>query len=772
MYKSRSARLLPALLAASLCACEAQTPPDESTAETAQLPASVYERAERFLPDNLAQLVKGEYLTPRWEDDGNRFWFQADEPNGRPFVLIDPEQSERAVLFDHESLAAQLSAATGQDVDPSDLSLGNVSYDFTTGSLSFAFAEKRWSFTDASLTEETESAPGLSPDGRWRVFVEDYDLFVEDTSTGNTRRLTSDGSSERPYARPVVSPQRMISAGSPAPELDADIEWAPDSTRFATYRMNLESARRLSLVQSTPPDNAPPVVYEYVYSLTGDEGVPAAEAFIVDAETGRRTAIDLPPQEILYYGGPSFVWTSDSEEVVQAIPSRGYNALRLYASDASSGSTHVLTENTSDTFVDYYDHSWTHLERTDRFFWLSETSGWHHAYLVDRSGSRRALTEGDWRVQYLAGSDPAEDTLFVVGNGREAGRDPYLRHLYRIGTEGGDPVLLTPEALDHSVSVSPDGRYFVDNMSSINQPTRSVLRRAADGEILMELQAADTSALEALGYRFPEPFETLAADGETPIYGAIYRPSDFDPARAYPVIENIYTGPHSVMTPKSFSAGLTGRNAASIAELGFVVVLIDGRGSSGRSRDFLAHAYRNLHDVGLDDHIAGIRALAEQHPYMDLSRVGIYGFSAGGYDVVRAMTRRPDFYHAGVSASGNHDNRLDKAIWNEQWMGLPLGPHYDENSNVTWAEKLQGNLFLAHGELDENVPPLATRRLIDALIRANKDFEYLIVPGAGHFLNDSDYFNRRRWDFFVRTLKGVEPPPGYAIGVSAHDTTE
>ena len=754
-----------ALLAVSACAPRGDEQPTQD--RDASLPIAAYERAEAFLPGNLGRLVRGERLTPRWRDDGALFWYRADAAAGRRFVLTDPDRGESRALFDHETLAAKLTEAGGEAVDAADLPLRGVNYDFETETLSFLFDDLRWSFAGDALRREEAPAAGLSPDGRRRAFTRDHDLYLEDIASGEVRRLTTDGSAQRPYARPLVNPRRMVEAASSTPELDADIAWSPDSRRFASYRMNLEGARTLSLVQSTPPDGAPPIAYEYIYPLTGDSDVPTAQSFIFDADSGARVAIDLPPQDILYYYGPSFVWTADGAEIAQVIPTRGYDALRLYAIDAASGAARVLAETSSDTFVDYYDHAWTYLDRSDSFFWLSEATGWHHGYLVNRDGEQRALTRGEWRVHYLAGATLEGDDLFVVAGGREPDRDPYLRHLYRVDRDGGEPLLLTPEALDHDVSVSPDGRYFVDNMSLIDQPTRTVLRSALDGAIVMELQAADTSALDELGYRHPEPFETVAADGHTPLYGAIYRPSDFDPSRRYAVIENIYTGPHYVMTPKSFAAGLTGRNAASIAELGFIVVLIDGRGSSGRSRDFLAHAYRNLHDVGLDDHIAGIRALARRHPYMDLSRVGVYGFSAGGYDVVRAMTRRPDFYTAGVSASGNHDNRLDKAIWNEQWMGLPLGPHYDDNSNVVWADKLEGQLFLAHGELDENVPPLATRRLIDALIKANKDFEYLIVPGAGHFLDDSDYFNRRRWDFFVRSLQGVEPPPKYEIGRSS-----
>ena len=641
------------VLAAGTCGADRAT--DGSTRDDERLPVSRYERAEAFLPDNLGKLVKGEFVSPNWREDGSAFWFEAEDADGFHYVLIDPDRNLRRPLIDRTAVRAHFSESAGEP--PGTIRLANLAYDFETEEVSFDFADQHWSYdpkakTFAEKEAPPEEPPGLSPDGRWRVFVREHDLHIEEVSSGNVRRLTTDGSVLRPYARPIVNLRRMVDEQTPSHETDPDVAWSPDSRRFASYRMNLEGARRLNVVQSTPPDGAPPVAYDYVYPLAGDEIVPTAEAFVIEAVSGVRTAIDLPAQEILYYYGPSFEWTGDGEEVVQVVPARGYQALRLYATEAATGETRVLTENVSATFVDYYDHAWSHLEETGTFFWLSEISGWHHAYLVERNGERRTVTSGDWRVQYLAGTDSSEDTLFVVGNGREPDRDPYLRHLYRVSRHGGEPVLLTPEPLDHAVSVSPDGRYFVDNMSLIDRSTRSVLRRAQDGTIVMELQQADVSALDATGYRRPEPFRTVAADGKTLIYGAIYRPSDFDPAKRYPIIENIYTGPHYVMTPKSFTAGLTGRNAASIAELGFVVVLIDGRGTSGRSRAFLEPAYRNLHGVGLDDHMAGIHAIAERYPYMDRSRVGIYGFSAGGYDVVRAMTRHPDFYKAGRLSLG------------------------------------------------------------------------------------------------------------------------
>lgn len=760
--------VLACLLGTAACATLPSSGPTVAAAPVAgSVDAAAYARAEAVLPRNVGKLIRQMTVRPDWIGEGAAFWFERERPEGLDYVRVDAASGAMRALFDHEALRRALAAATGKQIAPSALRLKGLDHDEDTKVLRFAIADRQWSLDPETGTLEERKADEekgvLSPDGAWRVVVRDHDLYLLSTKTGSERRLTRDGSAERPYARAVVNVKRMIAAGTDEPEVAPAIEWSPDSRRFVTYRLDMTGARRLALVQSTPPDGSAPRVFDYVYPFTGDAETATATGVIFDAATGRRTDIAMPAEPILYYGGPWFKWSEDGNALFRQVQTRGYKAMRLFRIDAATGKASLLTEDRSDTYVDYYGHFWDYDEESDTHFWTADPTGFAHIYAIDgTSGARRQLTSGEWRARSVAGIDRQGGALLVVGSGREPGRDPYLRSLYRIPLGGGEPVALTPEPLDHDVSVSPDGRFFVDNMSLIDEPTRSVLRRTSDGAILMELGRADASAYLAAGYSFPEPFQTTAADGKTPVYGAIYRPAAFDPGRSYPVVEDIYTGPHHVMTPKSFEAGFR-TNVNAIAQLGFFGVLIDGRGTWGRSRAFQQPAYQNLHGVGLDDHIAGIRAMAERYPAMDLKRVGVFGFSAGGYDVMRALTRRPDFYKAGVSSSGNHDNRLDKAVWNEQWMGAELGSLYDANSNVTWAKELKGRLFLAHGELDENVPPAATLRLVDALIGANKDFEFLIVPNADHYLDASPYFQRRRWDFFVRALQGREPPADYAI---------
>ncbi|MET4683548.1 S9 family peptidase [Brevundimonas faecalis] len=731
-----------------------------------RLPASVYARAEAVLPQHVDELIFGLSVRPQWIGDNAEFWFERKTPPGRDYVLVDPTSGQTRPLFDHDLLTERLAVASGKPLARKDLQLKGLKVDAETRRLEFSHDGRNWRFDPASGSVEAaaEASKGAtSPDGRWRAEVRDGDLVVISIADSSERRLTQDGGAS-PYATPLINLNDMVAQGTSEPSVRPAIRWSPDSRYIATYRINRDHARRLSLVQSTPKDGGPPRALDYLYPLTGDTETPMVEGVFFEVESGRRIPMASPARPVLYYGGPYYEWSADSRAVFERAPTRGYGALQLHRIEAATGEARLLTEDRSDTYVDYYGHFWSYDDETDTHYWTADPDGYAHVYAVDaKTGVRRQITSGDWRARTVAGADHRARRLLIVGSGKEAGRDPYLRHLYSVSATGGQTRLLTPEAMDHDVSVSPDGRFFVDNMSTIDQPTRSVLRRSSDGRILMELGRADVAAYLAAGYRMPEPFQTLAADGVTPIYGALFKPADFDPTKRYPIIEDIYTGPHHVMTPKSFEAAMMSRNANSIAQLGVIAVTIDGRGTWGRSRAFQQVAYKNLHAVGLEDHIAGIRAVAARNAWMDPKRVGIYGFSAGGYDVVRAMTRHPEFYKVGVTASGNHDNRLDKAIWNEQWMGSELGPLYDENSNITWAPKLEGRLFVAHGELDENVPPAASLRLVDALIKSNKDFDFLMVPNADHYLDAVPYYQRRRWDFFVRELLHVAPPEAYQM---------
>jgi dipeptidyl-peptidase-4 len=468
---------------------------------------------------------------------------------------------------------------------------------------------------------------------------------------------------------------------------------------------------------------------------------------------------------MLYYGGPSVEWEADGRHFQYRDVLRGYTRVRVIQVNAENGTTRTIIDERNQPLVGNYLVVTRAFNGGKEIVWSSERDGWNHFYLYDVQTAtlKNQITKGPWVIRGISYIDEKTRVLYFTAGGRESNRDPYFRHLYRVNLDGTDLSLLTPEDADHNITFSPDGSCFVDEFSRADLPTVSVVRRSLDGSVLKELEKADVSRLQALGWKYPTPFKAKAADGTTDLYGLIWRPTHFDPKKQYPVIENIYTGPHGSFVPKTFAAYRNQQQA--IAELGFITVFIDGRGTANRSKAFRETSYQNLGaGAGGEDHIAVMKQMAAQYTYMDLGRVGVWGHSAGGYDSTHAILTHPEFYRVAVSSAGCHDNRMDKAIWNEQWMGWPVDKHYEEQSNYTLAKNLTGKLFIAHGDVDENVPLPATIKLVDALVDANKNFDFLIMPNRPHGFGNDPYFVRRRWDYFVKNLLGVEPPEGFKIG--------
>ena len=431
--------------------------------------------------------------------------------------------------------------------------------------------------------------------------------------------------------------------------------------------------------------------------------------------------------------------------------------------DATTGEQRVLIREQSDTYVDPGETFYRFADGIGKVLWSSERDGWNHLYVYGRKTGQleNQVTRGTWVVREIDHVDEKDRRVYFMANGREKDEDPYQTHLYSIGLDGKDLRSLSPENANHSVSMSPEGRFFVDSYSRPDLPGESVLRRAQDGSEVRILETSDASDLVKTGWKPAEPFQGKAADGSADIYGLIWRPSNFDPSKKYPIIEQVYTGPQGFFVPKNFAGPF---RLQSMAELGFIVVMVDGRGTTGRSRAFHQFSYRNLGGA-FADHVALIKQMAERYPYMDLSRVGIYGTSAGGYGAAHAMLTFPDFYKVGVTISGDHDARLDKAWWNELYQGYPLQDDYAAQSNITLADRLKGRLLIEHGDIDDNVHPVETMRFVDALMRANKSFDMLFVPNMFHGESGehAHYLVRRRWDYFVQYLLGVTPPENFEI---------
>jgi dipeptidyl aminopeptidase/acylaminoacyl peptidase len=741
-----------------------------------------YRRAERFLPQNVERLVFDGQVTPNWIERTTRFWYRNESPTGKNFILVDAAQNTRGPAFDHERLAASLSRALSKTYQPTDLPFDAIRFVDEGRAVQFNVERTRWSCNlttyECSKSGDAEPiggpGPGQgqaarfgrldrpSPDGKYTALVKNYNLIVRVVATGEEIQLTRDGERHYEYATPLPLPSLMIEQGTEEPVQPTAAFWSPDSKRLVTYVMDQRNFPRLPVVQSAPENGFRPQGYTMAYSLPVDQSLPTATPVIFDIERRKRIAVDVKPINLLYPGGANFSWFADGRRFHYREIERGYQTIRVREVDAVTGQSRVIIEERSDTQV----HSPLQrlINKESELIWSSERDGWRHLYLYDvKTGQlKNQITKGEWVVRNIEHVDESARVIYFSAGGRESGRDPYLRHVYRINLDGSGLKLLTPEDADHTVSFSPDGKFFVDAYSRVDLPWVSALRRADDGTVVRELEKADISRLLATGWKFPEPFKVKARDSKTDIYGLIWRPSNFDPSKKYPIVENIYTGPHGSFVPKTFAAYR--HHSQVIAELGFICVFIDGMGTWNRSKAFHAVSYKNLGDGGSEDHIAAIKQMAARYPYMDLTRVGIWGHSAGGYDSTHAMLTHPEFYKVAVSSAGNHDHRMDKPGWVELWMGAPVEKHYIEQSNVTLAPNLKGKLLLAHGDLDENVPIAATIKLVDALIKANKDFDFIFMPNRGHGFGNDPYFMRRRWDFFVKHLLGVTPPEGYKIG--------
>jgi dipeptidyl-peptidase 4 len=682
-----------------------------------------YQRAEKLLPWNIRKMVFEADVIPHWIGRSNRFWYENVKPDSHTFVLVDAEKNTQSPESDHERLA-----------------------------------------------QEAERPPGLSPDGKWQAEVRNYNLYLRNTSTRRELQLTTDGRKDCAYATPLPDSRLMIEQRTDDVKQPPAVFWSHDSKRLVSYRIDSRNAGRFVITQNAPTFQLRPVSYSVVYPLPGEK-LSTAAPVVFEASSGKTTWVRMEPIEIFFQDGPSFQWLHDNTHFVFDYNTRGYKSAEIREVDATNGQVRTIVQEHADTFVapDLLYERW--LNNDTEVVVSSERDGWNHLYLYDaRTASlKNRITQGKWVVRSIEHIDDAQREIYFLASGREPGEDPYLTHLYRAHLDGSGLELLTPESANHTVDFSPDGKYFVDTYSRPDLPPVSVLRRA-DGHEIRVLERADVDRLLQTGFVFPEPFHGKGRAGETDIYGIIWRPSHLDPSRKYPVVEQIYTGPQNFFVPKTFSAY---RNPAqAIAELGFIVVQVDGLGTAGRSKAFHDHCYRNLGDGGVPDHIAVNKQMAGKYPYMDLTRVGVYGVSAGGYDATHAMLTHPDFYKVAVATSGVQDNRLDKAWWNELWLSYPVGPWYEAQSNVTPAKNLRGHLLLIHGDIDNNVNVSNTLRLVDALIKANRNFDMYIVPNMFHGDGDITWVTRKRWDYFVQNLLSVTPPAEFAIAAPTKEEME
>jgi len=728
-----------------------------------------YRRAESFQTGAQRKLITVADVTPHWIAKSSRFWYRAAGPKKTEFILVDAALNTSAPAFDHERLAAALSRAAKQEVQATKLPFDTFEFVDDAKSIQFHIHDAEWTCTLASYectkspqTKKENEYEELSPDGKWAAFVKDHNLFVRYVPTGAVSQMTWDGVQDFDYATNLPSLGDMVRQGTQDVKQGPVVFWSPDSSKLVTYRIDSRKAGRFTSLQFVPPDQLRPKAFTFVYPLPG-EVLPSVEAFILDVKSAKLTSVKTPPLEVSFDSGPDYVWFPDSKSFHYDFNERGFKAIELRAVDAETGEQKVVLREQSGQYVDPGESSSRFLEGTGEILWTSERDGWNHLYLYDGKTGKliNQVTQGPWVVRQIEAVDEKHRKVYFLAGGREKDEDPYQTHLYCVGLDGKGLTLLSPEDASHTASVSPDVAYYVDSFSRPDLPGASILRRTKDGSEVRTLVKGDATDLLATGWKYPEPFRGKTADGKSDLYGLIWRPSNFDVAKKYPIIEHVYTGPQDFFTPKTFAGSIFRGGLQAVAELGAIVVMMDGRGTTGRSRAFHEFSYRNLGGA-FEDHVALIKQMAAKYPYMDADRVGIYGTSAGGYGAAHAMLVFPEFYKVGVTISGDQDARLDKTWWNELYQGYPVQDDYVAQSNVTMAGRLAGRLLIEHGDVDDNVHPAGSMRFVDALMKANKSFDMLFVPNMAHG-ERNNYLARRRWDYFVQNLLGVTPPVNFEI---------
>ena len=768
----------------------------------AQVTPADYERA-RTLRDKFQSLAIDIPGPVNWIEQTDRFWYRKSVKGGNEFVLVDAATQTMKPAFDQPRLAASLAAAAGTAVAPLALPFTEIRFgdgqrsirfsalgsDWQCGLADYACAKldptrsregaaNRAPWSDEDEDRPTEfannvhdgiadispqgrttppldaapaqaSQPKTSPDGKWTALIRNFNVYLLPKGAAQPSALSTDGSEGNYYTLQSIA-------------------WSPDSTRLVAYRVRPGYRREVHYIESSPVDQLQPKHFTREYAKPGDT-LDLAQPVLFDIAAESEIEIDhaLFPNP---YSLSRPVWWKDSRGFTFEYNQRGHQSYRVIEVDAHNGAARALISEESLTFIDYrplvqnprdtgkkvrYD-----INDGREIIWASERGGWEHLYLYDgiTGKVKSQITHGNWVVRAIDKIDEDKRQIWFQASGMDEGKNPYYVHEFRINFDGSGLTRLTTADGDHSVKFSPDMKYYVDTWSRVDRPPIAELRRTEDNKTIMELEHGEIASLLEAGWKPPEVFTTTGRDGKTGIWGVIYKPTNFDPAKKYPVVESIYSGPQGSFVPTSF-----GINVQPLAELGFIVVQIDGMGTNNRSKAFHDVAWKNLGDAGFADRILWHKAVAARYPWYDITRVGVFGNSAGGQNAMGALLFHPEFYKAAVANSGCHDNRMDKIWWNEQWMGWPVGPQYAAASNIENASRLQGQLLLVVGELDTNVDPSSTLQVVNALIKANKNFDLLYVPGGGHGAGGA-YGQRLLEDFFVHNLLRLEPPDWNHVG--------
>lgn len=687
---------------------------------------------------------------PRWSEGGRTLAYGWLGKDGLEWRLVDCETGKLRPAFDTGALSKAFASLDGRKVDPRNWPFKRVA-PFDDGRLRLENDKEAWWLgKDGRLTAATGTVPappaakldgrsrtanagkeGLrAPVGRARVEIRDGDVWLSEDEGLPARRLKE---------RPAAATDRFV----------GPVSWAPDGKHFALWSERRQAVRKYRVVNSVKGETK-----EIDYDKPGDPRTErTAWVFQADGKGAAACPSELTGKT---YSTDRLDWSADGRFLRTEYIRRGFTGHGIVAYDVKTRGWRKLLAEEDPKFVHSFNARYRH-DLTDALtVWASERTGWLHLYAVDLNDGQtlRALTAGQWVVKQVVHLDVAAKEIYFQAVGRVAGENPYHPHLCKVALDGTGFVDLTPGDAHHEVTFSPDRRTFIDAASRVDQPHAYLLRSAMDGRLLARLGAGDDAALRQAGWQPVRPFVAKDREGKFDIWGVVTRPHPFDPKKKYPVIENIYAGPHGSFAPRAFN--WWHRNHRELSSLGFYVVQLDGRGTNHRGKEFHQQSWRDLKDGGFPDRIAWMRALARTEPNMDLGRVGIFGGSAGGQNTAHALLLHGDFYKAGAADCGCYDNRVDKLWWNEQWLGWPVGPCYEENSCARYAADLRGRLFLSVGEADTNVDVKCSYDFRDALLEAGKkdQIEFHVVPGANHGAGESNDMREKRARFFQSALGG------------------
>ncbi len=742
-----------------------------------------YERAESMLSYGTEPYIDHASVRPNWIA-GDKFWYRALTANGSEFIVVDPAKKARLAAFDQARLAASLSTATGKQYTANMLPFRSFNFSDDDKAIVFKVDDQQWKcdLGSYSVTKDNSKPSGngnttggrrrggglevLSPDGTKGAYIKDWNLWVRDIASGKSTQLTTDGIKNYGYA--------TDNAGWTSSD-GAVLRWSPDSKKIATFKDDQREVGDMYLVTTNVGH---PTLKAWKYPLPGDKVIPMIERVIIEVDNPKVIKLKVPADphraslsdDVASSGTFDDVdWSEDGTKLAFVSTSRDHKIEKFRIADAVTGDVREVFEESVPTQYEsgWGSINWKFLPKTNEIIWFSERDNWGHLYLYDAATGKvkNQITKGDWVVTQVLKVDDKKRQITFIADGTDA-KNPYFGHYFRIGFDGKHLTALTPGEGNHQVSFSPSETYLVDTYSQPDVPAVTVLRDA-NGKQLVELEKTDVSRLEAAGWHAPIAFSVKAHDGKTDIYGVLFTPPNADPNKKYPIIDYIYPG------PQGGSVGFWGFAASrgdclALSQLGFVVVEIEGTSNPLRSKSFHDMSYGNMAENTLPDQVGGIRQLAAKYSYIDTTRVGIWGHSGGGFATACAMFRYPDFFKVGISESGNHDNRNYEDDWGERYDGLLANSNYEAQANEVYAKNLKGKLMLAHGLMDNNVPSQNTMLVIEALEKANKDYDLVVFPNAAHgYGAGSTYMMRRRWDYFVKNLLGAEPPKEYLLKYKA-----